>query len=396
MAWRGRLIAVGSPRVRGTKASVSGMPVPAACLRQLWAPGGATECLSWSPDSRWLATAGEDTMIRLWDIQSWELGLTWEAHPDAHYLSCLAWSPDGRLLASGAHGDTTIGVWEAATGQRVECFEFTESYTWRLAWSPDGGFLASKHAGAVCRLWDTRLLQPSGGGAAGKPLSAELALLPGALAQLQRLRLYPPLALLRDLLRLTGGQLRHNPLSGLADSPGLQEMIRLRWPPAARVSLVALLLQGVPLDGWQPPPGLTPGQLRDILTPALAGEAGKPPPCTYPLAPLRQNAALIDDRLLALLTLLGPEAVMVDPGLPLRLCRQAPTLPVLSVPQRRLLALRLPLDRGRHAQGGGMASARTGISRQGSLQTLLPSATGLATGGAAQPLSAAGAAVSRP
>ncbi len=343
-----------------------------ACLHRLWTPDGATESVSWSPDSRWLATAGEDNTIRLWDSRTWELARAWKAHPEAHYLSCLAWSPDGRFLASGAHGDKTVGVWETTTGERVERFDFPESYTWRLAWSPDGGFLASKHAGAVCRLWDTRSLRLAGG-AAGKFLSAELAFLPGALAQLQRLRLYPPLALLRELLRLTGGQLRRHPLSEPANSPGMQEMIRLHWPPPARIGLVAFLLQGIPLDEWQPPPGLTPGQLQEVLASALTGKARNPSPCPYPLAPLRQNAARVDDRLLALLTLLGPEAVAADPGLPLRLYRQAPTLPALSAPQRRLLALRLPLDRGRHAQGGGMASARTGITRQGNLQALLPS-----------------------
>ncbi len=343
-----------------------------ACLRHLRLVDSTTESVSWSPDSRYLATAGEDTVIRLWDAQTWTMVLAWQAHAGAHFLSCLAWSPDGRLLASGAHGDKTLCVWEVATGRPVERFEFSESYTWRLAWSPDGGFLASKHAGAVCRLWDTRSLPVSRDPAVSRPLAAELAALPAALAQLHRLNLYPPLSLLRDLLCLTGGQPVTNPLTVLTTVPGLQELLKLRWPTAARVSLAALLLRGLPLAGWQPPAGLAPGPLQEALLKALAGAPVEPVVTPPPLALLRQNLGLIDNRLLALLTLLGPEAVAKEPGLPLRLCQHLPLLPALTVPQRRLLQLRLPLDSGRHAQGGGMG-ARTGITRQGELQALLPS-----------------------
>lgn len=343
-----------------------------ACLQQLWLPDSTVESLHWSPDSRWLATAGDDNQIRIWDTQTWRVVLCWEAHAQAHYLSCLAWSPDGRLLASGAHGDCRLYLWEVATGQQLACFETPERYTWRLAWAPNGAFLASKHAGAVCRLWDTRHLLAQPQAVALRPLPPDLAVLPAALAHLHRLHLYPPLSLLHALLRLTGGQPVAGPLTTLADQAGVRALVGLRWPTAARVGLVALLLRELPLTGWQPPVNLAGTELRDRLGAVLAEDSIPPCPPIIPLTALMQAVDRIDERLLTLLELLGPAAVASDPGLPLRLSQRLPTLPPLRQPQRRLLSLRLPRDGGGPAQGGG-GSDRSGVDRQGTLRDLLPS-----------------------
>jgi hypothetical protein len=89
--------------------------------------------------------------------------------------------------------------------------------------------------------------------------------------------------------------------------------------------------------------------------------------------PLQQAVASVDDRLLTLLAMLGPQAVAADPALIVRLSRKLPALPALSEPHRRLLGLRLDLDGEGVAQGQGPGSERAGVQRRGDLRSLVPS-----------------------
>jgi U3 small nucleolar RNA-associated protein 13 len=54
-----------------------------------------------------IATAGEDRMIHLWDLQGLEI-VRWTAH--AAEVTALAFDPSGKVLYSGAE-DGSLRVW---------------------------------------------------------------------------------------------------------------------------------------------------------------------------------------------------------------------------------------------------------------------------------------------
>ena len=150
-------------------------------------------------------------------------------------------------------------------------------------------------------------------------------------------------------------------------------------PAAARTGLLPLLLgDGAPSD--PPPADWTAAQVRDALTAALSGPEIPPQPPEVMVAPLlhaaKPHLAAGPDRerLLTLLHALGPQAVMVDPGLPRRLLDRVPQVPALSAVHRALLHLdaRPSPDPG-DALASGLGGMRAGIAPHGPLTALLPS-----------------------
>src|SRR5271165_2058730 len=77
-------------------------PVPQLQLgpgdRVLGTHAGGASALAFSPDGKWLASAGDDRLIRLWDLQTDKEVRRLEGHQT--FIRTLRFSPDGKLLGS--------------------------------------------------------------------------------------------------------------------------------------------------------------------------------------------------------------------------------------------------------------------------------------------------------
>jgi WD40 repeat protein len=116
--------------------------------------------VSWSPDGRYIAAAGEDA-AGVWDAETGRLRHTLLGHTGS--VLGVAWSPDSsRLVTGGADG--TARVWEIGAGVR-ELWSLsaqeTRSGIWGVAFSPDGTRVMAGDQGiSAVQIWD---LGPNGG-----------------------------------------------------------------------------------------------------------------------------------------------------------------------------------------------------------------------------------------
>ena len=92
-----------------------------------------------------------DTSIRLWDIATGLQKQTFTGH--GHPVHSVAFSPDGVILVSGS-ADTTIRVWDVATGQHLKTLVGHTSSVSSVSFSSNGRILASGSRDETIRLWD--------------------------------------------------------------------------------------------------------------------------------------------------------------------------------------------------------------------------------------------------
>ena len=109
--------------------------------------------LAFSPDGRWLATGSQDHTVKLWDIGAGHEAYTLSGHTGG--VNALAFSPEGKLLASGS-SDKTIKLWDVATGLEIATLVGHTDMIASVAFSPDGRNLASGSIDKTLRLWDVR------------------------------------------------------------------------------------------------------------------------------------------------------------------------------------------------------------------------------------------------
>jgi WD40 repeat protein/tRNA A-37 threonylcarbamoyl transferase component Bud32 len=114
--------------------------------------------LAFHPDSQRLATAGENLLVKEWDLSSPKEPQSFQAHTGS--LTSVAFRPDGQQLAT-AGADKSARLWDDRTHKQAHQFDHDGAVT-GVAYSPEGKTLASSSADGGLRLWDVadgRLLQ---------------------------------------------------------------------------------------------------------------------------------------------------------------------------------------------------------------------------------------------
>src|SRR5262249_46320409 len=116
--------------------------------------GHTTPVLSvaYSPDGRWLASAGGDHgrpgEIKVWDAATGQKARSLTA--PAGRVWSVAFSPDGRQLAAGGEStgwEGAIAIWDTATGNPVQTIPGPLKSVRSLVFSPDGQRLVSAGGG---------------------------------------------------------------------------------------------------------------------------------------------------------------------------------------------------------------------------------------------------------
>jgi len=119
--------------------------------------GRAARVMTWSSDSRQLASGGTDPgKITIWATAPRSEAVTLQG--DGQPLNSMAWAPDGRQLASASRFDPEgVRIWDSDTGQTLRTLP---GPSWNsMAWSGDSTYLATVGtAGArdKIQLWNTQ------------------------------------------------------------------------------------------------------------------------------------------------------------------------------------------------------------------------------------------------
>lgn len=107
--------------------------------------------ICFSPDSKVLASAGNDHMLKMWNVDT---GGIWRTFTLPSSILSLAYNLDGTILASGeANGD--VRFWHAESGELLAKIHGHTEPVMQIAFYPDSTLLASCGFDGYVRIWRT-------------------------------------------------------------------------------------------------------------------------------------------------------------------------------------------------------------------------------------------------
>jgi WD40 repeat protein len=108
--------------------------------------------ISFSPDGKTFATAGEDGNIRLWSLGGEELKP--KLTKPTVFLS-VSWSPTTKTIVAGNALDGDIDRWQVDDGKKLPSLKGHTKRVWGIAFRPDGEMMASGSSDGTIKLWQS-------------------------------------------------------------------------------------------------------------------------------------------------------------------------------------------------------------------------------------------------
>jgi WD40 repeat protein/beta-lactamase regulating signal transducer with metallopeptidase domain len=121
--------------------------------------------VAYSRDGKWLAAAGEDRSLRLFDARTGRLSVTLKGDATSYYSVCF--SNDSKLVAAGGGafnpggpaGPTQVNLFNVTTHQQVGKLTGHARAVMNVTFAPQDKFIATSSADNTVRIWDGKSFQ---------------------------------------------------------------------------------------------------------------------------------------------------------------------------------------------------------------------------------------------